>query len=41
MLGARLRVEEQQRKLLLIVARSLCPHRKQTAKVGSEQRNRA
>jgi len=25
----------------LIVARSLCRHRKETGKVGSEQRNRA
>jgi hypothetical protein len=36
MLGARLRVEEQQRELLLIVARSWRRYGKQTAKVGSQ-----
>jgi hypothetical protein len=40
MLGAALRVEEQQRKLLLILAaRGLCPGWKETSNVGNQHRN--
>ena len=40
MLGAALRVEEQQRELLLIVPLAACAdERKETANVGSQQRN--